>query len=34
LLMDIHSISDVNKVDLSELPGAATSKTFENVNGE
>ena len=29
LLMDIHSISDVNKVELSELPGPATSKTFE-----
>jgi NADH-quinone oxidoreductase subunit G len=30
LLMDIHSISDVNKVELSELPGPATIKTFEN----
>ena len=29
LLMDIHSISDVNKVELSELPGPATSKTFD-----
>ena len=28
LLMDIHGISDVNKVELSELPGPATSKTF------
>ena len=28
LLMDIHSISDINKVELSELPGPATSKTF------
>jgi hypothetical protein len=27
--MDIHSISDVNKIELSELPGPATSKTFE-----
>jgi NADH-quinone oxidoreductase subunit G len=30
LLMDIHSISDINKVDLGALPGPATSKTFEN----
>jgi len=30
LVMDIHSISDVNKVELSELPGPATSKTFVN----
>ncbi len=30
LLMDIHSISDVNKVDLSQLPGPATGKTFED----
>ncbi len=30
LLMDIHSISDVNKVELSALPGPATSKTFES----
>jgi NADH-quinone oxidoreductase subunit G len=29
LIMDIHSISDVNKVELSELPGPATSETFE-----
>ena len=29
LLMDIHEVSDVNKVDLSEIPGPATSKTFE-----
>lgn len=29
LLMDIHSISDVNKIELSELPGPATSKTFD-----
>ncbi|MEO6612428.1 MAG: 2Fe-2S iron-sulfur cluster-binding protein [Chitinophagaceae bacterium] len=28
LLMDIHSISDINKVELSALPGPATSKTF------
>lgn len=29
LLMDIHSISDVNKVDLAALPGPATSEIFE-----
>jgi NADH-quinone oxidoreductase subunit G len=29
LLMDIHSVSDVNSVELSALPGPATSKTFE-----
>lgn len=29
LLMDIHTISDVNSVELSELPGPATSKTFK-----
>jgi NADH-quinone oxidoreductase subunit G len=29
LLMDIHEVSDVNKVDLSEIPGPPTSKTFE-----
>ena len=29
LLMDIHSISDINKVELSELPGPATSRVFE-----
>lgn len=28
LLLDIHSISEVNNVDLNELPGPATSKTF------
>src|SRR5947209_5046027 len=28
LLMDIHSISQVNTVDLNEIPGPATSKTF------
>ncbi|HEX2536418.1 MAG TPA: 2Fe-2S iron-sulfur cluster-binding protein [Chitinophagaceae bacterium] len=28
LLMDIHSISQVNTVELSALPGPATSKTF------
>jgi NADH-quinone oxidoreductase subunit G len=28
LLMDIHSISEVNNVELSELPGPATGKTF------
>jgi NADH-quinone oxidoreductase subunit G len=33
LLMDIHSISDVNNpsIDLSALPGPATSKTFDSV---
>ncbi len=28
LLMDIHSISDVNSVDISELPGPITSENF------
>jgi NADH-quinone oxidoreductase subunit G len=28
LLMDIHAISDVNLVDLNEIPGPATGKTF------
>jgi NADH-quinone oxidoreductase subunit G len=28
LLMDIHTVSEVNKVELSELPGPATGKTF------
>jgi NADH-quinone oxidoreductase subunit G len=28
LLMDIHTVSEVNKIDLNELPGPATSKTF------
>ncbi|MEI6946784.1 2Fe-2S iron-sulfur cluster-binding protein [Paraflavisolibacter sp. H34] len=28
LLMDIHSVSGVNTVELSELPGPATSRTF------
>jgi NADH-quinone oxidoreductase subunit G len=28
LLMDIHTVSEVNNVDLNELPGPATSKTF------
>ena len=28
LLMDIHSISEVNTVELSEIPGPAQSKTF------
>jgi NADH-quinone oxidoreductase subunit G len=28
LLMDIHTISDVNLVDLNEIPGPATSATF------
>jgi NADH-quinone oxidoreductase subunit G len=31
LLMDIHDISDINKVELSELPGPATSETFKQV---
>jgi NADH-quinone oxidoreductase subunit G len=29
LLMDIHSVSEVNRVDISALPGAATSETFK-----
>lgn len=28
LLMDIHSVSEVNKVDLNTIPGPATGKTF------
>ncbi|HEV7620287.1 MAG TPA: hypothetical protein VGO09_01065, partial [Flavisolibacter sp.] len=28
LLMDIHNVSGVNKVDLNEIPGPATGKTF------
>ena len=34
LLMDIHTVSEVNKpgVELSELPGPATSEVFENKN--
>jgi NADH-quinone oxidoreductase subunit G len=28
LLMDIHSVSQVNKVDLNGIPGPATGKTF------
>ncbi|HWJ29366.1 MAG TPA: hypothetical protein VNS32_22695, partial [Flavisolibacter sp.] len=28
LLMDIHSVSKVNKVDLNEINGPATGKTF------
>lgn len=28
LLLDIHTVSEVNKVDLNELPGPATFKTF------
>jgi NADH-quinone oxidoreductase subunit G len=28
LLMDIHSVSEVNKVNLNELPGPATGNTF------
>jgi NADH-quinone oxidoreductase subunit G len=30
LLMDIHNISDVNLVDLNEIPGPATSATFNS----
>ncbi|HKB45395.1 MAG TPA: hypothetical protein VKC90_13440, partial [Chitinophagaceae bacterium] len=32
LVFDIHSISDVNppEVDLAEIPGPATSETFNN----
>jgi NADH-quinone oxidoreductase subunit G len=29
LLMDIHQVSEVNLVDLNELPGPATGKTFD-----
>jgi NADH-quinone oxidoreductase subunit G len=29
-LLDIHTVSDVNMVDLNELPGPATSATFNN----
>ena len=32
LLMDIHDVSDVNSVDLSQIEGPATSKTFEDKN--
>ena len=28
LLLDIHTISEVNTVDLNELPGPATGRTF------
>jgi NADH-quinone oxidoreductase subunit G len=28
LLMDIHTVTEVNKVELSELPGPATNETF------
>jgi NADH-quinone oxidoreductase subunit G len=30
LLFDIHSVSEVNTVDLNELPGPATSATFNS----
>jgi NADH-quinone oxidoreductase subunit G len=30
LLMDIHDVSEVNKLELSQLPGAATSANFKN----
>jgi NADH-quinone oxidoreductase subunit G len=29
LLMDIHSVSEVNRVDLNEIPGPATGATFD-----
>lgn len=29
LMMDIHSVSEVNRVDLSEISGPASSETFE-----
>ena len=33
LLMDIHTVSEVNKIELSELPGPATSEQYQaNVN--
>jgi NADH-quinone oxidoreductase subunit G len=28
LLMDIHTVSSVNNVDLNNIPGPATGKTF------
>jgi NADH-quinone oxidoreductase subunit G len=28
LLMDIHQVSEVNKIDLNEINGPATSRTF------
>ncbi len=34
LLMDIHSISDVNSVEIASLPGPATSKTFNNTSNK
>ena len=30
LLMDIHDVSEVNKLELSQLPGAATSANYKN----
>jgi NADH-quinone oxidoreductase subunit G len=30
LLMDIHDVSEVNTVDLNEIPGPATGETFKN----
>jgi NADH-quinone oxidoreductase subunit G len=30
LLMDIHTVSEVNLVDLNEIPGPATNATFNN----
>ena len=29
LMMDIHSVSTVNTIDLSQIPGPATSEDFE-----
>jgi len=36
ILMDIHSISDVNSVDISQIPGPVTSESFEanKLNGK
>jgi len=34
LLMDIHEVSEVNKLELSELPGAATSKQYKTNSNE
>ena len=34
LLMNIHEVSEVNKVELSELKGPATSQTFKTIKQE
>jgi NADH-quinone oxidoreductase subunit G len=34
LLMDIHEVSEVNKLELSELPGAATSQQYKTNSNE